>query len=515
MADPLSQASLHWPTPAARPGRAADRGRRTVGQLAEPYQVSVQAISKHLKVLEQAGLVSRPPRAAPQPGAPGGGGLRPDDEWIERYRRRAEAALPAAGRRAGGTGRRERPQDDQESGMNDTMHERSRPTRRSRSSASPATSRPRPAQLFRAHTDPELFARWVGPDRMTTTVDRWDATHRRQLALRRRARRDGVRLPRLLPRGPAGPHRADLHLGGRPGRGRPRDADLRGPGRRPDAAARAVAVRQLREPGRAAAQRHGGRRRPGLRQARRPAGDRRGARREPPRRPRRAPPRRGRGLHRPRAGGVRLGRPGPGARLARPRRRRSPRRVVPCVPRRARPAWCSTAGRRWRTTRSPPGRCTPTRCSGCSTARRRPTAFRHPMVGEMPLPVAVDRFYTSDVFMHTWDLARATGQDERLDPQTCADLLAGMEPIEELMRSSGQYGPAVPVPTTPTSRPGCWPSSAATRWPARTDAAQPPNLRRAANRTAGRYECGSRRVGRVDGGGLRRSRRRDVRRRTH
>ena len=33
-----------------------------------------------------------------------------------------------------------------------------------------------PAQLFRAHTDPELFARWVGPDGMTTRVERWDAT---------------------------------------------------------------------------------------------------------------------------------------------------------------------------------------------------------------------------------------------------------------------------------------------------------------------------------------------------
>jgi uncharacterized protein (TIGR03086 family) len=69
------------------------------------------------------------------------------------------------------------------------------------------------------------------------------------------------------------------------------------------------------------------------------------------------------------------------------------------------------------------------------------------MVGEMPLPVAVDRFYTTDVFMHTWDLARATGQDERLDPQTCAALLAEMVPIEELIRSSGQYGPPVPVPS--------------------------------------------------------------------
>ena len=76
------------------------------------------------------------------------------------------------------------------------------------------------------------------------------------------------------------------------------------------------------------------------------------------------------------------------------------------------------------------------------------TPFRHPFVGEMPLPDAVNRFYTADVFMHTWDLARATGQDERLDSETCAELLAGMEPIEDVMRSSGQYGPRVLVPGT-------------------------------------------------------------------
>jgi uncharacterized protein (TIGR03086 family) len=74
------------------------------------------------------------------------------------------------------------------------------------------------------------------------------------------------------------------------------------------------------------------------------------------------------------------------------------------------------------------------------------TPFAHPFVGAMPLPAAVEKFYVTDVFLHTWDLARATGQDERLDPDTCADLLAGMVPIEELLRSSGQYGPAVPVP---------------------------------------------------------------------
>ncbi len=70
----------------------------------------------------------------------------------------------------------------------------------------------------------------------------------------------------------------------------------------------------------------------------------------------------------------------------------------------------------------------------------------NPHTGELPLGEAVDRFYTSDVFMHTWDLARATGQDESLDPEKCAELLAGMEPLEELIRSSGQYGPRVEVP---------------------------------------------------------------------
>jgi uncharacterized protein (TIGR03086 family) len=72
--------------------------------------------------------------------------------------------------------------------------------------------------------------------------------------------------------------------------------------------------------------------------------------------------------------------------------------------------------------------------------------FTNPHIGSMPLGRAIDRFYTSDVFLHTWDLARATGQDETLDPEMCAEMLAGMEPIDELLRSSGQYGPAVPVP---------------------------------------------------------------------
>src|SRR5690606_34913628 len=86
-------------------------------------------------------------------------------------------------------------------------------------------------------------------------------------------------------------------------------------------------------------------------------------------------------------------------------------------------------------------------CRPCWRIRRPPAGvLSNPPTGEMPLDRAFDRFYTCDVSMHTWDLARATGQDDRFDPDTCADLLAGREQIEQVMRSSGQYGPRVPAP---------------------------------------------------------------------
>ena len=69
----------------------------------------------------------------------------------------------------------------------------------------------------------------------------------------------------------------------------------------------------------------------------------------------------------------------------------------------------------------------------------------NPNTGDVPLDQAIDRFYTSDVFMHTWDLARATGQDERLDPDKCAQLLDGMVGMDELLRASGHFGPRVEV----------------------------------------------------------------------
>ncbi len=64
----------------------------------------------------------------------------------------------------------------------------------------------------------------------------------------------------------------------------------------------------------------------------------------------------------------------------------------------------------------------------------------------MPLRQAIDMIYTSDVFLHRWDLARATGQNETLDPDKCAAMLEGMLPMDEVLRQSGHYGPRVHVP---------------------------------------------------------------------
>ena len=87
----------------------------------------------------------------------------------------------------------------------------------------------------------------------------------------------------------------------------------------------------------------------------------------------------------------------------------------------------------------------------------------NPHIGRLPLAAAIDQFYTSDVFMHTWDLARATGQDDRLDPVFCAQLLGGMEQMEEVIRSSGQYGPRVEVPADADTQTRLLGSSAGTR----------------------------------------------------
>jgi uncharacterized protein (TIGR03086 family) len=77
----------------------------------------------------------------------------------------------------------------------------------------------------------------------------------------------------------------------------------------------------------------------------------------------------------------------------------------------------------------------------------RPTAEREidtPM-GRLTIEAAVDMIVTNDVFLHTWDLARATGLDETLDPVEVEQMFVGMEPMDEMLRNSGQYGARFPV----------------------------------------------------------------------
>jgi DNA-binding transcriptional ArsR family regulator len=65
-------------------------GDATVGELAAPYHVSVQAVSKHIKVLTEAGLVSKSKDAQRRPCHLEPGILDLMTKWIERYRQQAQ-----------------------------------------------------------------------------------------------------------------------------------------------------------------------------------------------------------------------------------------------------------------------------------------------------------------------------------------------------------------------------------------------------------------------------------------
>ena len=79
-------AALADPTRRAILARLADRGEATVNELAEPFDLTLQTVSKHLKVLQKAGLISqsrkaqwRPCRLEPAP-------LKEVSDWVEQYR---------------------------------------------------------------------------------------------------------------------------------------------------------------------------------------------------------------------------------------------------------------------------------------------------------------------------------------------------------------------------------------------------------------------------------------------
>ena len=67
--------------------------------------------------------------------------------------------------------------------------------------------------------------------------------------------------------------------------------------------------------------------------------------------------------------------------------------------------------------------------------------------GTRSLAETVDMIVTGDVFTHTWDLARATGQDDTLDPDQLQRMLASVGDMpEEAMRADGMFGPRLDVP---------------------------------------------------------------------
>lgn len=88
MSDPLSLtlSALADPTRRAILARLA-RGQASVGELAAPFSISQPAISKHLKVLERAGLVSRGRDAQWRPCRLEAAPLRDVASWLETYRR--------------------------------------------------------------------------------------------------------------------------------------------------------------------------------------------------------------------------------------------------------------------------------------------------------------------------------------------------------------------------------------------------------------------------------------------
>jgi DNA-binding transcriptional ArsR family regulator len=78
-------AALADPTRRAILGRLAD-GEATVNELAEPFPLSVQAVSHHLKVLEQAGLITRGRTAQLRPSRLRAAPLEDAVDWLEKYR---------------------------------------------------------------------------------------------------------------------------------------------------------------------------------------------------------------------------------------------------------------------------------------------------------------------------------------------------------------------------------------------------------------------------------------------
>ena len=82
----ITFAALADPTRRAILARLAS-GEASVTELAEPFEMSLPAISKHLKVLERAGLIARGREAQWRPCRLAAGPLKDASDWLDHYRR--------------------------------------------------------------------------------------------------------------------------------------------------------------------------------------------------------------------------------------------------------------------------------------------------------------------------------------------------------------------------------------------------------------------------------------------
>ena len=67
-------------------------------------------------------------------------------------------------------------------------------------------------------------------------------------------------------------------------------------------------------------------------------------------------------------------------------------------------------------------------------------------MGPMPAEMFIGRLISTDVLVHTWDLARAVGGDDRLDQDAVGHAYEGLKPMDAMIRMPGVFGPKVAAP---------------------------------------------------------------------
>jgi uncharacterized protein (TIGR03086 family) len=72
--------------------------------------------------------------------------------------------------------------------------------------------------------------------------------------------------------------------------------------------------------------------------------------------------------------------------------------------------------------------------------------YESPMFGMSRFDTSVDRFLAADAVVHAWDLARATGGDERLEIDEVKNIGEALAPMDEVMRGPGAFGPKLEPP---------------------------------------------------------------------